>query len=58
MIVILPRSGGGFQRLDLLQPHELFLCGFGEETAPVARTDKPVNVLDQLFFEDHMSAFA
>src|ERR1700736_5256427 len=44
MILVFPRTRGGFQRLELAQPHELVFGRLSEETAALAAADHRVNV--------------
>jgi hypothetical protein len=57
VIPILPGTGGGLERFELPQAHQLFLSGLGEKTTALTAADQHVNVLNQLLGEYDVNAF-
>jgi hypothetical protein len=58
MIFVFPRVRSGFERCDLAIPHQLLFGGFFQEVPPLARANKPVNVLDQFLFQYDVSSLS
>lgn len=57
MVLVLPRTGCGCERLDLAEPQKLLLGRFRQEAAPLARAHEAVDVLDEFVFEDDVCTF-
>jgi len=58
MIFIFPRTRGGFNSLELTEPHELFFSGLGQEFAAPSFAYDDVNSSHQLLRNYYVSAFS